>query len=233
MERKLTARWFYQCSRPCRGTPKLVHCGKSTSTRFLTIWISCRPHTSEVSTEVKSTEKSSFCAGKSTTWLSLVMIPLWQIFIDSIGKNVDLKSQGILNSFNGIDIDQRREYVKVSCQSYLTRMLRAHGAGTNLLRPRSQTPSPSSHLLRLPPKSSLLQSDQPKAVLNTEPLRKDFGLSIWWILWWGTPQLIQVLLSQDFCSPVDHTLLFPGWFSIAVSSRNRPGIVSRFEEVSR
>jgi hypothetical protein len=40
---------------------------------------------------------------------------------------VDLKSQGILNSFNGIDIDQRREYVKVSCQSYLARMLKAHG----------------------------------------------------------------------------------------------------------
>jgi hypothetical protein len=47
-----------------------------------------------------------------------------QGFIDSIGKVVDLKSQGILSSFNGIDIDQRREYVKISCQSYLTRMLK-------------------------------------------------------------------------------------------------------------
>jgi hypothetical protein len=44
-------------------------------------------------------------------------------------------------------------------------------AGTNLLRPRSQIPSPSSRLLRLPPKNSVLQLDQPKAVLNTEPLR--------------------------------------------------------------
>jgi hypothetical protein len=50
-----------------------------------------------------------------------------QGLIDSIGKTVDLKSQRILNSFNGIDIDQRREYVKVSCQSYLARMLKAHG----------------------------------------------------------------------------------------------------------
>jgi hypothetical protein len=32
-----------------------------------------------------------------------------QGLIDSIGMNVDLKSQGILNSSNGIDIDQRRE----------------------------------------------------------------------------------------------------------------------------
>jgi hypothetical protein len=45
-----------------------------------------------------------------------------QGLIDSIGMNVDLKSQG---SFNGIDIDQRHEYVKVSCQSYLARMLKA------------------------------------------------------------------------------------------------------------
>jgi hypothetical protein len=40
---------------------------------------------------------------------------------------VDLKSQGILSSFYGIDIDQRREYVKFSCQSYLARMLKTHG----------------------------------------------------------------------------------------------------------
>jgi hypothetical protein len=39
--------------------------------------------------------------------------------IDSIGEIVDLKSLGIFSSFNGIDIDQRREYVKVSCISYL------------------------------------------------------------------------------------------------------------------
>jgi hypothetical protein len=50
-----------------------------------------------------------------------------QGLIDSIGKVVDLKSQGILSSFNGIDIDQRREYVKIACQSYLTLMLKDHG----------------------------------------------------------------------------------------------------------
>jgi hypothetical protein len=48
-----------------------------------------------------------------------------QGLIDSIGKILELKSQGILNSFNDIDIDQRREYVKVFCQSYLARMLKA------------------------------------------------------------------------------------------------------------
>jgi hypothetical protein len=57
MERNLTARWHYQCSRPCKDTPKPVHCGKSTSTRFSTISILYTSHTSEVSTEVKSTER--------------------------------------------------------------------------------------------------------------------------------------------------------------------------------
>ena len=47
--------------------------------------------------------------------------------IDLIGKIMYLKSQGILSSFNGIDIDQRRENVKVSCQSYLVSMLKTHG----------------------------------------------------------------------------------------------------------
>jgi hypothetical protein len=55
-----------------------------------------------------------------------------QGLIDSIGKIVDLKSQGILSSFNGIDIDidvdQRREHVNVSCQSYLLRMMKTHGS---------------------------------------------------------------------------------------------------------
>jgi hypothetical protein len=41
-----------------------------------------------------------------------------QGLIDSIGKIVDLKSQALT---------QRREYVQVSCQSYIARMLKAQG----------------------------------------------------------------------------------------------------------
>jgi hypothetical protein len=67
MERKSTARWYYQCLKPCRDTP-------STSTRLSTIPISCTPHTNEVSTEVRSTKRSSY---KSTTSLSFV--PTWSL----------------------------------------------------------------------------------------------------------------------------------------------------------
>jgi hypothetical protein len=55
-----------------------------------------------------------------------------QGLIDSIGKVVDLTKQGILDTFNVIDIDQRREYVNVSCKSYLARMLKAHGWDSRL-----------------------------------------------------------------------------------------------------
>jgi hypothetical protein len=43
-----------------------------------------------------------------------------QDWVDSIKGSGPIKSQGILSSFNGIDVDQRREYVKIPCQSYLT-----------------------------------------------------------------------------------------------------------------
>jgi hypothetical protein len=72
-----------------------------------------------------------------------------QALIDSIGKIVDLKSQGILNSFNGIDTDQRCECVKVSCQCYPAH---THAEGSRLgqsFRPRSKIPSLSSRFLRL------------------------------------------------------------------------------------
>jgi hypothetical protein len=117
-ERKLTTLWYYQCSRPCRDTPKPVNCRKSASTRSSTISISCTPHTSEVSTEVRSTGRSSFACSDPT---------MAQALIDSVGKIVGLKSQGILRSFNDIDIDQRCECNKAFCQSYLARILKTHG----------------------------------------------------------------------------------------------------------
>jgi hypothetical protein len=45
----------------------------------------------------------------------------------------------VTNSFNGIDIDQRREYVKVSCRSYLARMLKGHGWDKSSLTEKSDS----------------------------------------------------------------------------------------------
>jgi hypothetical protein len=87
-----------------------------------------------------------------------------QGLIDSIGKIVDLKSQGILNSFHGIDIDQRGEHVKVSCQSYLACMLKAHGWDKPSPTEKSDSKpiEPLAASTAEKSKSSLLQSDQPK-----------------------------------------------------------------------
>jgi hypothetical protein len=68
MERKLISRWCYQYSGPCRDTPKPLLYGKSASTRSS---ISCKLHTCEDFTEVRSTGRSSFYADKSTRSLSL------------------------------------------------------------------------------------------------------------------------------------------------------------------
>jgi hypothetical protein len=85
MKRTLTARWGYQCPRLCRDTPKLMLYGRSSSTRSSTTSISCTPHTSKVSTEVRSTGRSSFYADRSTTSLSFAPTLLWRkAFVNSL-----------------------------------------------------------------------------------------------------------------------------------------------------
>jgi hypothetical protein len=107
---------------PCRDTWKPVHCGKGTSTRFSTTSISCAPHTREVSTEVIlddldivcTTYERSIYRGKIEGKVVLLCRQVdalasacsdpsvAQGLIGSIGKIVDLKSQGILNTFKSL-----------------------------------------------------------------------------------------------------------------------------------
>jgi len=49
--------------------------------------------------------------------------------IEEIGDNmiVPLNRLGLIKKFNGVDILQTRDYVKVSCETYITRILEAHG----------------------------------------------------------------------------------------------------------
>jgi hypothetical protein len=46
--------------------------------------------------------------------------------IDAIGAKVDIRDDGLLTKFNGIDVDQTCDFVKLSCSSYLHRVLKAH-----------------------------------------------------------------------------------------------------------
>jgi Reverse transcriptase (RNA-dependent DNA polymerase) len=49
-----------------------------------------------------------------------------QWVISQIGAKVEVTDGGLLTTFNGVDIDQTADYVKVSCRSYLCRFLKAH-----------------------------------------------------------------------------------------------------------
>ena len=36
---------------------------------------------------------------------------------------IDLRDEGVLTSFNGVDVEQTDRYVKVSCESYIDKLL--------------------------------------------------------------------------------------------------------------
>ncbi|KAI2504156.1 hypothetical protein MHU86_10270 [Fragilaria crotonensis] len=36
---------------------------------------------------------------------------------------IDLRDEGILNSFNGVDVDQRDRYIKITCETYIDKLL--------------------------------------------------------------------------------------------------------------
>jgi Reverse transcriptase (RNA-dependent DNA polymerase) len=46
---------------------------------------------------------------------------------DTIGRRVELSKLGLLTRFNGVDITQTREYIQISCTTYIEQMLAAHG----------------------------------------------------------------------------------------------------------
>jgi hypothetical protein len=119
MERKLTARWCYQCSKPCSDTPKSLHCGKSPSTRTT--------HMRNIYSGTIDGKVVFLCRQVDDIAVACSDPPVTHSLIDSTGNVVDLKPQGIFSGLNGIDIDQRRECVKVSCQSFFERMLKTDG----------------------------------------------------------------------------------------------------------
>jgi Reverse transcriptase (RNA-dependent DNA polymerase)/GAG-pre-integrase domain len=46
--------------------------------------------------------------------------------IAHISRHVTLTTQGVLRRFNGVDIEQTRHYVKISCESYIQNMVNVH-----------------------------------------------------------------------------------------------------------
>ena len=63
-------------------------------------------------------------------------------FCDDLDKHLrkPLKRQGLITYFNGVDIDQTSTYIKVSVETYLTRVLKRHGWDND--KSCSKTPTP-------------------------------------------------------------------------------------------
>lgn len=89
--------------------------------------------------------------------------------IDQINQKlqIDVKHLGIIDRYNGVDVDQTREYIKISCKKYLYNMLKSHDW-------LATTPQPHPVPLPAEPKyiTKLEQAAPPTTVTEKENPRK-------------------------------------------------------------
>jgi Reverse transcriptase (RNA-dependent DNA polymerase) len=64
----------------------------------------------------------------------------YDAIIDRIGSQVELVKQGVLTRFNGVDIQQTREYIALSCTTYIRQLLQIHGWSKPAAGEDSSTP---------------------------------------------------------------------------------------------
>jgi hypothetical protein len=54
--------------------------------------------------------------------------------------SIDLRDEGILNSFNGVNVEQRDRYIKITCESYIDKLLAHYGWSSSGLRDTDEKP---------------------------------------------------------------------------------------------
>jgi hypothetical protein len=123
-ERELTVRWYYH--------PKAGALWEKNINKILDDLDIVYTYTSEVSTEVRSTERSSFCAGKLTTSPSLVPILLWRKVWTSSYNESSTVLMVLTFTSDASTSKPLANPTSHACSRFM--------AGTNLPRPRSQTP---------------------------------------------------------------------------------------------
>lgn len=76
--------------------------------------------------------------------VAALTIEIAQTVIDQVNQKmrIDIKNQGTIERFNGVDIHQTRHYVKLTCEKYLYKMLKNHGWLTTEHTPNTPTPLP-------------------------------------------------------------------------------------------
>jgi len=107
-----------------------------------------------------------------------------KLFIEEIRKHVEAEyaamgmetSQGVYQRYNGIDIIQTRDYVKVGCESYIDRMLQTHGWES----PRSPRDRTSTKIVPIDPSKVnhfMLLDGPPEKSEDAKALAKQKGFS--------------------------------------------------------
>jgi Reverse transcriptase (RNA-dependent DNA polymerase) len=76
-------------------------------------------------------------------------------FINALSKHVQLKGNDILTTFNGIQVEQSSDYIRVHCTRYIERLVAAHGWDTTIDTPDSHYHNNSQP--REPLSASLIQ----------------------------------------------------------------------------
>jgi hypothetical protein len=116
-----------------------------------------------------TTHKRSLCHGTYIGWKILISqqvdnLEIGCCNVDSIRKlvaticskdKIDLRDEGILTSFNGVDIVQSRHYIQVTCESFIHRFLEDY-----------EWPSPGSRESRNRPIEPIAMSTIPQLFLN-------------------------------------------------------------------
>jgi Reverse transcriptase (RNA-dependent DNA polymerase) len=96
--------------------------------------------------------------------------------ITQIGAKVEVTDGGLLTTFNGVDIDQTRDYIKVSCASYISRLLKAHQWD----HPSHSNKTDAKNLDPLPEALSRaidIDTGPPSGTSDAAALEKQFGFS--------------------------------------------------------
>jgi Reverse transcriptase (RNA-dependent DNA polymerase) len=78
-----------------------------------------------------------------------------QAFIIELGKHVQIKGNDLLTTFNGIQVEQSSDYIRVHCTRYIERLVAAHGWDTTIDLPDS--PYHNNSQPREPLSASLIQ----------------------------------------------------------------------------
>jgi hypothetical protein len=62
------------------------------------------------------------------------------VHVICVNDGIDLRDEGVLKSFNGVDVDQTDRYIKITCESYIDKLLVHYGWSSSGSRKTDEKP---------------------------------------------------------------------------------------------